>query len=175
MLLAGIVVSCQSDLERAEKVRLAKDDADRTIKDAEYFYSDSGVVKNRLRAGTLQEYFHEPPITELSDGVELMFYRARGVEGSVLTAEEGSILNNGRLMEVRRNVRFKNFKGEILETDTLTWSQDSNLVYTDDPVMIIRIHDTIRGIGLDANEDFSRYTIKKPVGEVYVRPDEGAE
>jgi LPS export ABC transporter protein LptC len=171
LLLAGIVISCQSDLDKVGKVPMDSDAPDRVIEQAEYFYTDSGITRNRLRAGLLKEYFTEPPRTELSKGVELLFYRAGGVEGSVLTAREGSIRNNGRLMEVRDKVKFKNFKGEILETEKLTWEQDSDLVYTEDPVRIIRKSDTIHGVGLFANEDFSKYTIKNPSGKVYVEPD----
>ena len=172
LLLALILVSCENDLEKAEKVPMPHDAAERTVEHAEYFYSDSGIVRNRLRAGLLEEFFTDTQRTELSRGVELMFFRAKGVEGSVLTAQEGSIMNNGQLMEVRQNVRFENYKGEILETEQLIWSQDSDLVYTHLPVKIIREQDTIYGIGLDANEDFSRYTLKKITGKLYVETDE---
>ncbi len=172
LLLAGILVSCQNDLEIAQKVPMPEDAAERTVEHAEYFYTDSGLVKNRLRAGLLEEFFTDTQRTELSLGVELMFYRAKGVEGSVLTAQEGSIRNNGRLMEVRKDVRFENYKGEVLETEQLIWSQDSDLVYTHLPVTIMREQDTIYGVGLDANQDFSRYTLKKITGKLYVEPDE---
>lgn len=171
LLLVGFISSCKSDMDRAGKVSITEGAPDRIIYNAEYFYTDSGLTRNRLRAGVLEEYFEEPPRTELSQGVELLFYRNDGVEGSVLTADEGSIMQNGRLMEVREQVVFKNYKGEVLETEKLVWSQDSDLVYTEDPVRIIRRMDTIRGVGLYANEDFSRYTIMNPSGEVYVEPD----
>ena len=172
MLMAGILVSCQDDLHSVEKVELDQDPPDRTIDNAEYFYSDSGLVRNRLRAGKVMEYHLDTPYTLLSDGVELVFYRAQGVEGSVLTSEEGTIRRDGRIMQVREDVRFENYKGEVLLTERLTWLQDSDIVYTNDPVSVVRQWDTIHGIGLTANEDFSRYEIKNIVGKFNIKPDE---
>ena len=173
--MAGILFSCRSDLDRVDKVSIAEDTPERTIINAEYFFSDSGITRNRLRAGKVEEYHLDPPRTELSEGVELLFYKAIGVEGSVLTSRNGSILDDGRVMIVRNEVIFRNDKGEELQTNTLTWAQDSDLVYTEDPVRIIREYDTIHGVGLEANEDFSRYTVKKITGKLYVEDDGALE
>lgn len=48
------------------------------------------------------------------------------------------------------------------------WNKDSARVWTDRPVKIIREHDILYGDGLDANENFSRYTIRKLTGTLYV-------
>ena len=71
-------------------------------------------------------------------------------------------------MEVREDVVFTNTRGERLETELLIWSQDSDRVWTDRPVKIVRERDILYGEGLDANEDFSRYTIRKLTGTLYV-------
>ena len=71
-------------------------------------------------------------------------------------------------MTVDEEVVFVNARGERLETEHLTWSQDSNRVRTDRPVKITRAGDIIYGEGLDANEDFSRYTIRRITGSLYI-------
>ena len=71
-------------------------------------------------------------------------------------------------MVVEEQVVFINAKGEKLETEQLTWSQDSNRVYTDRPVKVIRARDIIYGQGLDAAQDFSRYTIRKITGTLFI-------
>lgn len=172
MLLAGILFSCQDGLEGIEAVQLKGDIPDRTIEDAEYFFSDSGEVQNRLRAGLVFEFHSDTPYTELSQGVELVFFRDNGVEGSVLTSDKGVIRRDGRIMHVIDSVKFRNYKGEVLHTNSLTWMQDKDSVFTNDPVMIIRHQDTINGIGLRANQDFSRYTIENISGGLYVEPNE---
>lgn len=44
-------------------------------------------------------------------------------------------------------------------------------MYTDRPVKITRAQDILYGQGLDANEDFSRYTIRRITGNLYLDKD----
>lgn len=161
--------SCKNDLERVAAIEVPVDGPDRVTTDAEYYYSDSGKVLNRLRAGTISEYTDEKASHyELSNGVELTFYDSTGHPGSKLTARRGSILPNEHRMQVQENVVFINAKGEKLETEQLTWSQDSGRVHTDQPVKITRAKDIIYGLGMDADQDFSRYTIRQITGALYL-------
>lgn len=144
---------------------------DRVTLDAEYVYSDSGRVTNRLWAGRIEEFAaRDAQRTELSDGLELDFFDRYGAVTSILTARQGTILQDQHRMEAREQVVFTNAKGERLETERLIWSQDSDRVYTDRPVRVVRGKSVIHGIGLTANADFSRYRILRPTGELYVEP-----
>ncbi|HMN04782.1 MAG TPA: LPS export ABC transporter periplasmic protein LptC [Flavobacteriales bacterium] len=169
-LCAGlcILLACKNDLDRVAAIEVRNDGAVRITQGAEYIYSDSGLVRNRLRAGTIREYAGERPRTELQDGVELTFFDPDGKEGSRLTARRGRIDQATGKMVVEEKVVFKNTRGEQLETELLTWGQDSGKVYTDRPVMITRDQDIIYGQGLDAAEDFSRYAIRKVTGTLFM-------
>ena len=74
-------------------------------------------------------------------------------------------------MEVFERVVFVNNKGERLETEQLTWYQDSARVRTDKAVRVQRGADVIHGMGLDAAEDFSSYVIHRITGQLYVPDD----
>lgn len=115
---------------------------------------------------------HGPKRTELSGGVELVFFDTTGVQRSVLTARRGLILPKEKRMEVFEQVVFVNSKGERLETEQLTWDQDSARVHTDKAVRIQRGPDIIHGMGLDAAEDFSHYVIHRITGQLYMEPDD---
>ena len=71
-------------------------------------------------------------------------------------------------MEVEDQVVFTNAKGEKLETEQLTWDQDSDRVHTDRPGNVTRTNDIIYGQGLDASQDFSRYTIRHITGSLFL-------
>jgi len=71
-------------------------------------------------------------------------------------------------MVVEQDVVFVNKRGERLETERLVWDQDSDRIWTDRPVRIRRGRDIIHGEGLDANEDFSRYRIRRITGQVFI-------
>ena len=167
IIIAICVVACKNDLDRVAAIDVAADAPDRTTTHAEYFYSDSGKVRNRLRAGVINEYLTEGhEHTAMSDGVELTFYDAAGAAGSLLTARRGTILSKQHRMEVDEQVVFTNVRGEKLETEQLIWSQDSSRVWTSRPVKITRAQDIIYGQGLDANQDFTRYTVRNITGSL---------
>src|SRR5690349_15560647 len=93
------LAACKNDLDRVAAIEVPTDAPDRVTTSAEYFYSDSGRVRNRLRAGTITEHMlGDAPYTDLSNGVELTFYDGAGHPGSVLTARRGHIWNKERRM-----------------------------------------------------------------------------
>ena len=71
-------------------------------------------------------------------------------------------------MEVEKDVELTNAKGDRLTTQHLTWDEQRKLIYTNDFVKIVTAKETIFGDGLEANQDFSQYTIKKPKGSLKV-------
>jgi len=171
-LVMGSVVACKNDMDRVAAVEVRLEGPDRMTQGAEYLYSDSGRVRNRLRAGRVSEYATvKPPRRELDNGVELTFFDSMGRSGSVLVARKARILPALHRMEVSDQVVFTNALGERLETERLVWSQDSDRVYTDEPVKITRQADILYGQGLDANQDFSRYTIRRITGTLYLDQD----
>lgn len=171
LLIACSFLACKNDLDELARVDMDASAPDRVTTQAEYFYSDSGIVRNRLRAGKVEEYMaDERQKTVMSDGVELVFFNPDGAQGSILTARQGLIKPKNNRMEVRDHVVFTNVRGERLETEHLVWSQDSDRVWTDQPVKIVRAQDILYGQGLDANQDFSRYTIRRLTGTLYVDP-----
>jgi len=172
LIITGVFSGCSNDLDKVAAVQLEEASPDRVTLKAEYLYTDSGRVRNRLRAGRIAEWAAEPKKTEISEGLEVVFFDAKGGPGSTLTARRGLILPGQKRMEVYEDVVFVNPKGERLETEQLTWDQDSARVRTDKPVRIRRGEDIIHGTGLDATEDFSRYTIRNITGILYLPADD---
>ncbi|MBX2971533.1 MAG: LPS export ABC transporter periplasmic protein LptC [Flavobacteriales bacterium] len=164
--------ACQNDLDKVAAVEVQQTAPDRITTQAEYLQSDSGRVTNRLRAGRIAQWSTgDRERTEMSEGVELVFFDRDGEQQSQLTARRGLILPKEKRMEVYEQVVFVNHKGERLETEQLTWYEDSARVRTDKAVRVQRGHDVIHGMGLDAAEDFSSYVIHNITGQLYV-PDE---
>ncbi|MBL7940785.1 MAG: LPS export ABC transporter periplasmic protein LptC [Flavobacteriales bacterium] len=172
LCLSFVLAGCRNDLDKVAAVEVASSSPERITHNAEYLYSDSGHVRNRLRAGRIAEWATDPKRTELSGGVELVFFDTTGAQRSVLTARRGLILPKEKRMEVFEQVVFVNSKGERLETEQLTWDQDSARVHTDKAVRIQRGPDIIHGMGLDAAEDFSHYVIHRITGQLYMEPDD---
>jgi LPS export ABC transporter protein LptC len=172
-IMAGMLFSCTNDLDRVAAIEIPLAAPDRITFEAEYLMTDSGRLRNILQAGRIEEWSTaDPPRTELMEDLRLSFFDSIGDPGSILTARRGIILPNEKRMEVYEDVVFVNVRGERLETEHLVWLQDSARVRTDRPVRVQRGHDVIHGIGLDADQDFSRYTIHRITGELHVAEDD---
>ena len=63
-------------------------------------------------------------------------------------------------------------EGDVLETEYLVWSEDSNRVWTNRPVTIRTTDGVIYGEGLESDARFENYRIIKPRGEMVL---EGTE
>ena len=94
---------------------------------------------------------------------------------AVLTSLNGWFDQEANLMSAHDSVVFNNMKGERMYTEKLIWEQDSNRIYTDLPVMIVRTLDTIWGDGMTSNENFSNYSIINPRGSIFVEDPEQDE
>lgn len=167
--------ACKNDLEKVAAVEMPANAPDRVTLDAVYLISDSGRVRNRLQAGRIAEHTSAPRRTEITGGLRLEFLGADGQVRANLTARRGFILPDERRMEVNEDVVFINGKGERLETEQLIWLQDSGRIHTHKPVRVQRGADVVHGVGLDANEDMSTYTIRKITGELYLGTDDHAD
>ena len=66
----------------------------------------------------------------------------------------------------------ENAEGDVLETEYLVWSEDSNRVWTNRPVTIRTADGVIYGEGLESDARFETYRIIKPRGEMVL---EGTE
>lgn len=167
-----LLTACKNDLDKVAAVEVPANAPDRITRQATYTITDSGRVRNRLEAGRIAEWTTGTRRTEITDGLRLDFVGPDGTVTSTLTARRGTILSDERRMEVNEQVVFINAQGERLETEQLTWLQDSARIHTDKPVRVQRGSDVVHGIGLDAAEDMSTYTIRQITGELYLPADD---
>ncbi len=163
--------SCKADIKAIQEIGEEDTAPFQTVLDGKYTFTESGKVRNILTAGLLAQYVKDTDYVRVEEGLVLDIYnRQEGLSGS-LVADRGFYFKKKNRMEAWDNVVFTNPNGDSLFTDQLTWLSDSNLIITDSPVRIIREGTEIRGKGLRANEDFSRYSILAPIGDITV-PEE---
>ncbi|HEX4886831.1 MAG TPA: LPS export ABC transporter periplasmic protein LptC [Luteibaculaceae bacterium] len=167
--LALFVGACNNSISEAmegEKRQLLPTN---TTYNAEVSYSNNGKLSSRLTAKVIDRYqTKDTSYVILRKGFKAEFFDSLGHSTGVLQAQYGQWLERKRIMKGKKDVVFTNYKGEQLFTQSLTWYQDSALIYTPDPVKIVRPDGTIYGIGLRAAEDFSSYTINQITGELFV-------
>ncbi len=104
----------------------------------------------------------------MKKGVKVEFYNDSEQVTSTLTAQYARYYEQQQNILVRDHIVIVNKKGEKLETEEMVWNQTIKKFFTEKPVKITTPTQVLYGDGLEANEDFSFYTIKNLKGQVQV-------
>jgi len=136
------------------------------IKGLDIIYSDSAVVKTHITAPLMKHFTVniKEPYEEMPEGVYIEFFNEKNEVKSTMKAKYAIRYDQTKKMEARDHVVVVNENGETLLTDQLVWDELTRKIKTYSKVTICTKKDTIRGSGMEANEDFSEWEITKPVG-----------
>ena len=98
---------------------------------------------------------------EYPEGVEIEFYDKANKTNSSISAGYAFVNEKG-VTTLKKDVHIISEKGYELETSHLIWDRYYRKIETDKMIRLIKASgDTTYGFGLEANEDFSRFRIKK--------------
>lgn len=126
--------------------------------------TDSGHKIAEIITPLMERYSGKNPYMEMTKGLKGLFYNKQGIKENQLDAEYGISHQNEKIIEVRKNVRLENVKGEQLSTEKLTWNQATQKIYTDQFVKITTPDEVIYGEGFESNQNFTEYRIFKISG-----------
>ncbi len=130
-------------------------------------YSDSGRVT--VKMSTAKQLKMQNEDEKYPKAVYVNFIDRAGVEYSSLRGDSGSYSRINNLYTLKGNVFFFNRQmQQSLSTEELYWNPVSRKIYTDKLVRIKTPTDNWLGVGMEANQDFSKYSIKKLKGTFLV-------
>jgi LPS export ABC transporter protein LptC len=135
----------------------------------ETIYSDSGRVVMLLKAPQLDRYAGEKNYVEMPKGVTLLFYDSLMNVKSSLTANYAISYEKEKIMEAKNNVVVVNEKNEQLNTEHLVWDEQKGLIYSDKFVKINTGKEILMGEGMESDERFNRWKIKRPKGSITIK------
>ena len=125
--------------------------------------SDSG--KTTIKVTTAKQIKLQNEDEVYPKTVYVTFFDKNGVEYSSQRGDSGRYFKNEGLYKVMGNVFFFNrLQQQSLSTDLLNWSSTKKIIYTDYPFIIKTRFDEIHGIGMQADQDFTHYTMRKTKG-----------
>ncbi|HXC06047.1 MAG TPA: LPS export ABC transporter periplasmic protein LptC [Bacteroidia bacterium] len=158
--------SCQNDIAVVNSLHFRDEIPVRTTRDAKMIYCDSGSAKAQLLAPAMDQYEGLNPRLVMPKGIDLTFYNDSLKETTHLTADSAIKEDKDNVMKAFRHVVVRNIKKDTLHTEKLIWDEKKRIIYTDVDVLIITGDgDILEGKGLESNEDFSHWKIKKPKGK----------
>lgn len=170
MWLSILLFSCSNDLETIKEISIQNQSSFpvETIKYCEIIYSDSSKVRVLLNAAVMNRYNDEKNYLELKDGLRVQFFDEKGKKESELLSDYAIIDEENDIMQAEKNVVVRNVNGDVLETETLNWSQKKQEIFTDDFIKITTQNEVIFGQGLVSNQNFTKYTINKIKGTISI-------
>ena len=164
-------VSCKNEIADVNRVTSKVVTPCETEKDMVTIYSDSARMKFKLMAPLMEHFIKDTSYVVFSKGIHFIFFDDDLRVKNELTANYAIKYEGINRMEARSNVVLTNVKGEKLKTEHLIWDQNKKQIYTDAFVTILTADESIYGEGLESNEDFSKYKIKKVYGSIGVQEE----
>ncbi|WP_052316738.1 LPS export ABC transporter periplasmic protein LptC [Rudanella lutea] len=135
------------------------------INNVKMLYSEAAVL--RVRMTTAKQYRYQNDDRKYPQTVNILFFGPNGEEVTTLRSDSGRYDKAKNLYTVMGNVVVINKqKQEKLTTNELNWNPQTKKVFTEKPVLVQSklTGESLRGLGLDANQDFSQYSIRKVTG-----------
>jgi LPS export ABC transporter protein LptC len=168
------VCACENrmeDIDRFSKKTVSVEEGN----NIESYLSNGGVLRARLTAPVFLRHQTEVPRVEFTRTLHVDFYDSLKRIESQLFAKYGEYRENESRVFLRDSILVFNVKGDTLRTDELYWDQNKQIFYTDRPVQITQTapqRQKLYGIGLIANQDLTRMTVKNLQPESFtVIPD----
>jgi len=85
-------------------------------------------------------------------------------EDTILITSDDATLNKENMdVYLKNNVHIENEEGATLETDSLSWQRDQNLIETEDRIIAMRDAMEIESVGLSADTELKTADFKKDV------------
>jgi LPS export ABC transporter protein LptC len=176
IICMAALLSCNNDLKEVNRLNQPDTTPSMFARNVSIAESEFGRTKYDLTSPYLKRY--ETPgkgsSTIFPSGFRVVFYDSLqpGKIRTEITAEYGLDDESNRRMEAKRNVIVINhLKGEKLNTERLVWDKNTKKVYSDKFVTITTPDKIIYGEGMESDEKFERWTIKKPRGEMYINEE----
>ncbi|MBC5774537.1 LPS export ABC transporter periplasmic protein LptC [Pontibacter sp. KCTC 32443] len=154
--------SCQEELKDPDK-EIKYNGPIIENKDVFTLFSDSAKLMIRMKAPVQQEF--EGGDGVFPKGFDVEFFQREGAVTSTMSANYGKQDKGRELYFAQGNVVVRNLqKGEMLETEELTWDRRRRKIFTDKFVKITTPNRVVTGQGLRSDQNFENYTIQKITG-----------
>lgn len=161
--------ACDPGSNRERKVYTEDDTAIEVGREVEILYSDSAVVRVRVRGPILHNFTDRDNLRqEFPEGVRIDFLEPDLSIKSTLTAKTAVRQQEKGRITARDSVVLVTKKEEKLETEELIWDERTAKVHTDKFVKVTKPGEVIYGYGLEAEQDFSYWKILVPKGRIKV-------
>ena len=166
---AILLSSCKTDIQIVNALTEREQVPSLVYENIEILYTENGKIRIRVLAPESMYYqYAEEPYNEFPKGITVYNYDDSLNIESTITANYAIFYEKEELWNARYDVVAQNNKGQILNTEQLFWNQKTKKIYSNDMVKLTSDDDVIFGEGMDSDEDFNDWVVRKPSGKIYL-------
>ncbi len=164
-----LLSACSNDLKQLPPDAKTKDfENDRAI-DVTFIRSEKGKTKAELHTNEFVKNDNaNPAYVDMLKGLKVNFFNDSLKVESTLTAHSARYYPRSGNIIVRDSVVVINRRGEKLQTEELIYNQSLARFYTEKFVRITTGDQITYGEGMEANQDFTWFRIKRQRGSIPV-------
>lgn len=164
LLIVGILMSCSTPVVIEEETKEITVSPDHESWDVKITITNAGMKRAYISADHLEQ-FSDDNITLFDKNVKIDFFNTNEQRISNLSADFAEINERTNFLKAQNNVIVESDSGVTLYTDTLSWDNIGESIFTDDAVMITTAsNDTLYGIGFESDVNMEHWKILKPRG-----------
>ena len=164
------LVACREGVD--PKVLEGYDGPVNSAKNIHILHSDSAVLRSEIRAEKQLEFANGN--LEFPEGIDVQFFNLEGQLETTMRADKGYFIRDQNIYKGEGNVQVKNLpKDQRLQTEELFWNQAQRKIYTEKFVTIQERQTLFNGTGMEADDGFSTYKLKKVRDSRTLLPGEG--
>ena len=167
LLLTLALTGCENDMAEVKRIIAQDEVAVERAKDVEVLYSDSAIVKIRIKAPEMMNYLDKnEPKREFNKGLSVDIFDENKKIISQLSAKFAIQLLNEKKVTLTDSVEVVTLQNERLQTEELIWDEIGERVYTDKYVKMSTATEIIYGYGFNSNLDFTKWNVKDVTGTI---------
>ena len=172
LLFVGIALfsSCKNDIDTIQSLGDISDIPQLYARNIQIVHSDSAKISMKMFAPELKRFpDKDKPYTEFPKGINITVYDDYGKESSKIRANYAIYYEEEKLWEARYDVIAESSENKKLFTEYLVWEEEKEIIHSDQYVKVIDQGVIMQGIGFESNEEFTRWRILKPTGEIEIQ------
>lgn len=170
-----MLLSCSNKISDVEKYSSHDDNVGMYGKDLDMIYSDSLVVRYKIKAKEYIEYGKkDDKYREFPKGIFVRSFDVNGEFEASIKAQYAKRFDKESLWEARNAVEVKSADGRQLNTELLYWDEGKGEIYTDKYVKITTPDgQVIEGNdGFKSDQNMKNIELTKISGEIYLSEDD---
>ncbi|HEX8334090.1 MAG TPA: LPS export ABC transporter periplasmic protein LptC [Segetibacter sp.] len=152
------ICSCENDPETVKNLGKKKIGVEEAI-NIESLLSQEGKLKAKLTAPFMLRYQLDTPKVEFPKSIQVTFYGDQLKIESKLFAKYAIYRESENKVFLKDSIVVYNLSGDTLRTNELYWDQQREKFYTDKKVIITKPTQKLYGTGMEADQNFKKFTI----------------